>query len=324
MRIPRIKEKSAALYHVISRVVDKRMIFTNEEKERFLHLMRAVEGFTACEVLAYSIMGNHFHILLHVPDREHVGDDVLLARMACLYTPKEVSEVRNLLATGDTPAAAEFRESCFRRMYDLSEFAKTLKQRFSQQYNRAHKRKGTLWEERFKSVLLEDRPYTRKTVAAYIELNPLRAGLVNDPKDYRYSSYGEAVGGGVLAQQRLCRIMGAATWSEAAEAYRVWLYQAGAPDLSRPGRINFTKEQVVQVEELQGSLPSSVLLYCRIRYFTDGLIIGSRMFVDEAFQRHRDHFSAKRTDGARILKGAWDDLCCARRLQKQPISLPAG
>ena len=324
MRSPRIKEPGSGLYHVISRVVDRRKIFTDTEKERFLRIMRAVEGFSACEVLAYAIMGNHFHILLHVLEREVVSDEILLERMAYLYTPKEVNAARELLALGATPAAEELRQSCLQRMYDLSEFAKTLKQRFSQQYNRKHERKGTLWEERFKSVLREDRPYSLKTVAAYIELNPIRAGLVDDPKDYRYSSYGEAMGGGKLARKRLCRVMHVDNWEEAAADYRVLLYQVGAPDRQRPGRINFTEEQVAQVERLDGKLPPSVLLYCRVRYFTDGLIIGSRAFVDEAFQRHRSHFSVKRKDGARTMTGAWEGLYCARRLQKYPITLSSG
>ena len=72
-------------------------------------------------------------------------------------------------------------------MFDLSEFVKDVKQRFSQSYNRRHGRKGALWEERFKSVLLEGNVGTLSTVSAYIDLNPMRAGIVDDPKDYRFS-----------------------------------------------------------------------------------------------------------------------------------------
>jgi hypothetical protein len=56
-------------------------------------------------------------------------------------------------------------------------------------------RTGTLWEERFKSVIVESGMATR-TMAAYTDLNPVRAGIVKDPADYHWSSYGEAVGGG--------------------------------------------------------------------------------------------------------------------------------
>ncbi len=55
---------------------------------------------------------------------------------------------------------------------------KELKQRFSRWYNRQTGRFGTLWAERFKSVLVEDHPANVETLAAYIDLNPVRAGLV--------------------------------------------------------------------------------------------------------------------------------------------------
>ncbi|MEP2775665.1 MAG: hypothetical protein ABJZ54_12595 [Luteolibacter sp.] len=47
----------------------------------------------------------------------------------------------------------------------------------------------------FKSVIVESGTAAR-TMAAYIDLNPVRTGMVEDPAEYRWSSYGEAVGGG--------------------------------------------------------------------------------------------------------------------------------
>ena len=80
-------------------------------------------------------------------------------------------------------------------MHNLSEFMKTLLQRFTRWFNRTHKRSGTLWEERHKSVIVES-GIAARTTAAYIDLSPMRAGTVEDPAEYRWSSYGEAVGGG--------------------------------------------------------------------------------------------------------------------------------
>ena len=91
-------------------------------------------------------------------------------------------------------AAEQLRESFFRRMWDLSQFMKSLKQCFTRWYNAAHDCSGTLWEERFKSVLVED-GHAAKVMAAYIDLNAVRAGIVEDPKDYRWCGYAEAVAG---------------------------------------------------------------------------------------------------------------------------------
>ena len=76
-----------------------------------------------------------------------------------------------------------------------AEFMKTVKQRFSVWYNRNHGRYGTLWADRFKSVVVEGEGNPLQTMAAYIDLNPVRAGIVDDPKNYRFCGYAEAVAG---------------------------------------------------------------------------------------------------------------------------------
>lgn len=65
---------------------------------------------------------------------------------------------------------------------------KHLGQRYVQYINRTYKRSGTLWEGRFRSCLTQSEDYVLACYR-YIELNPVRAGMVNQPKDYRWSSY---------------------------------------------------------------------------------------------------------------------------------------
>jgi len=59
-------------------------------------------------------------------------------------------------------------------MYDISPYFKTLKQVFSQWYNKRNDRRGPLWDQRFKSLLIEGSEHALSTIAAYIDLNPLR------------------------------------------------------------------------------------------------------------------------------------------------------
>jgi len=71
----------------------------------------------------------------------------------------------------------------------LSEFIKEIKQSFSRYYNKRHHRRGTLWGERFKSLIVENGE-TLVNCLAYIDLNPLRAGIVSRPEEYRWNSLG--------------------------------------------------------------------------------------------------------------------------------------
>ena len=111
---------------------------------------------------------------------------------------KELADARKLVAAGrgaEAVLVGRIHERFTYRMHDLSEFMKGFMQRYTQWHNRAHQRSGHLWEDRFKSVIVED-GIAARTIAAYIDLNPVRAGMVADPAGYRWSSYGEAVGGG--------------------------------------------------------------------------------------------------------------------------------
>jgi len=62
-----------AIYHTISRVVDRRFVFGDAEREHFRMCMWMQENFSGCRVLSYCVMSNHFHILLEVPPMPEDG-----------------------------------------------------------------------------------------------------------------------------------------------------------------------------------------------------------------------------------------------------------
>lgn len=70
----------------------------------------------------------------------------------------------------------------------LGQMMKGLGQRYVQYVNRTYRRSGTLWEGRFRSCLMQDEAYVLACYR-YIELNPVRAGMVEHPAQYRWSSY---------------------------------------------------------------------------------------------------------------------------------------
>ena len=109
-------------------------------------------------------------------------------------------------------------------MGDVSVHAQLLKQRFSIWFNKSHDRYGTLWSERYKSVLLDGEGSAVKTCAAYVDLNPVRAGLVGDPKDYRFCGYAQAVAGDQSARAGIGRAFPALSWDESQAGYRQILF----------------------------------------------------------------------------------------------------
>ncbi len=351
------------IYHCISRVVDRRFAFQAAEKEKLRTFMRMQENFSGCRVLAYCFMCNHVHLLLEVTRMPEGGlsDEELLRRLGAIYHETQVAQVAGELAEArrlakegraeESVVVARIHERFTYRMHDLSQFMKGVMQRYTQWHNRAHKRSGHLWEDRFKSVIVEDGA-AAKTMAAYIDLNPVRAGLVKKPEDYRWSSYGEAIGGGAKgngkkARAGLVRAMRAhkcvaadvAFWKDdvALEYRRMLLAGAGekvAERVNQTGRMRTIKtrkgmsatelhEELKRLREAEekrmAEIPFGRMLRCRVRYFTDGAVIGSRQFVDQTFENARDRFGSKRKDGARKLRGnataAGGILWSARDLQ---------
>ena len=368
-------------YHVMSRTAGGAKLFGDTEKEAFLRLMWRMAKFSGVEILTYAVMANHFHILVKVPERAKFlrrfegegGEERLLEHLSLLYSRGYLAAVRQELArvreAGRESEAEAILDTFRKRFCDLSIFVKELKERFSRWFNKHHERRGTLWMERFKSVLVEDGEALR-TMALYIDLNPLRAGLVEDPKDYRWSGYGEATGGSKRARRGLCKVMEAPldSWEERrgagtpAEAYRCWLFgeglEAGRAEENAGGdvagvdagversgleatgglkfdrgienevavhlrvapvavpvndpvkatlkvaakRKGFSKERVEAVLKSGGKLSRAELLRCRVRWFSDGVAIGSKGFVEGVFTKCRGHFGAKRKDGARKLR----------------------
>ena len=209
MRLKRYtRELAEAVYHIFSRVVDRQFKFDDEVKEEFLTLLWQVATFSGVELITYALMTDHFHILVRVhPIWTVVSEEEVLSRIKTLYGAPEMQRVKNKLEhlreKGDDDAAEALLDTFRARMNNVSEFMKTLKLRMTIGYNKKHNREGTLWGGRFNSILLEDDPESRllQFVAAYIDLNPVRAGIVGNPRSYRWCGFANAKGGGCWAEE---------------------------------------------------------------------------------------------------------------------------
>jgi REP element-mobilizing transposase RayT len=280
--------------------------------------------------VTYALLTNHIHLLLEVDPWAEVSESEVISRLKVFYDRDWVAgfaeRVRLLREAGNVEGADALLDGYRYRMNDLSEAMKTLMQRFTQDYNRRHKRHGTLWEGRFKSVLVEGRGEALAMIAAYIDLNPVRAGIVDDPKDYRYCGYGEAVAGSSRAQQGLQLVLGSlgrqpSGWDP--EAYRTFVFAQGATHPKGATRSEHFLEHAEKVLAEGGRLGRAELLHCRVRYFCDGVVLGSASFVQERFVAYRDQFGLKRRSGPRPIRYAnLPGLCTMRDLRRTPIQVP--
>jgi putative transposase len=329
MSCNRILGEGKSYYHCISRTTDRAFVFEGaEEKELCSKIMRKLSAFLGIGVVTYVLMSNHFHLLVEVPDRAELPpltEEELLDLLPTLYDHVFVDTVRQELerarqlpsAEAQNAAVAKILERFEKRRGDLAIFMKEFKHRVTRYINKKRQRIGTLWESRYKSVLIEGNEGALLTVAAYIDLNPVRAGIVERPEDYRWCGYAEAAAGKAVARKGLGTIMAEALicedyrsdWRRTHSRYRLFLYGEGReiapdPETGQPGKKGFSPEKIEEVEQASGAMPITEALLHKIRYFTDGVVLGSAEFVNRVFERERHRFGPKRKDGARKLRGA--------------------
>jgi putative transposase len=326
MRQARIKVDAAegeAVYHVMTRTVNGEQLFDDVAKEVLRKQLWQIADYCGLEIITYVIMSNHFHVLVRVPQKRLVADSELVRRYRVLY-PKPTKYqsarfevIQSKLKTNDAEAQS-WRDRHLAMMGDLSPFMKLVKQRFSVWYNRSHQRYGTLWAERFKSVLVEAKSGVMRTMAAYIDLNPVRAGLVNDPKDYRFCGYAEAVAGHKPARAGLVQLVEggrARGWNWTQSAYRETLFGTGAAPKEHGARIDAAAMQ--KVIKAKGRLPLHEVLRCRVRYFSDGAVLGGHAFVQKHLGTYQKLTGKRSRTAPRPMPGVtdWGDLSTLRGLR---------
>ncbi len=228
MRQARIKLDGEGFYHVMSRIVRREFWIDNEEKKFLLETIRRAAAFCGVEVYTYALMDNHFHLLVRVPTKRTVDDTELRRRMAALYGPERTDAqfaIWALWASSGRADRVEAEKTRLKaRMFDLSQFCKTFKERYTQAYNRRHDNAGagTIWGSRFQSVLLEGSDGALMSVAAYIHTNSVRAGIVAAAENSPWTGFGAACQGDATARAGLValakRLFGTTSWKHARKA----------------------------------------------------------------------------------------------------------
>ncbi len=358
---PHLTPTEQAYFHCVSHVVDRRFLFAHAEKDTFLQLMRRYERFCKVQVVGYCIMDNHFHILVRVPARP--GNRPPLAELMAhvqstlgqtiskqyqeridfwqcqhqiglqregLQPHQEwpVSALDPILGEGvDLVAKAlaeldKVAEDIWRRLYDVSQFLFSLKQQFSHWYNKKVDRVGTLWEERFRATIVQPGPAVLE-LAAYLDLNPVRAGIVSDAKQYPWCQYSAASKGDELALQAVAWLStlaglpvrqttnlqpgassgpaGSVPSHSALRNFVQFLIRRGM--VAAEGNVAFEyPEPDTATAPISDPIPNASYVDGPVPCFTRGLAVGEPPFLEKLMADHRDQFGPSRSTAARPIR----------------------
>ncbi len=245
-------------------------------------------------------MSNHFHLLIQMLPESEYSDEDIRNRYESFF--------------GDAQEFSDDHIPYFRQKWSsLSEFIKEIKQNFTRFYNKRHNRRGTLWGERFKSVIVE-KGETLINCLAYIDLNPVRADLVDRPEEYRWCSLAYHIQTGnrcdFLSLDFGLKEFGEMNDDERLQRYRQYVYETGAVNTSE----KVINEKVVKKEKRKGYKITRLDRFkYRTRYFTDSGIIGTKEYVSQSYQRFKDIFYSKKEKIPKSIVGL-DGIYSLKRL----------
>jgi REP element-mobilizing transposase RayT len=294
----------AGSFHIISRIAGGDILLHRQEKEYFLKLLERLAAGFFVQVHAFCIMGNHFHILASGQDKdaEVASKEELVRRYRLIYGEDADPPKGSYDSSGQLIADADGGvERLRRRLGSVSRFVQELKQGFSRWYNKRHHRQGFLWGGRFRGVLIY-KGEPRLACSAYIDLNPVRAGLSERPEKYRWSSLGMRVRSPVRAG-KLLRPISLVDVLEESEYmygppylrvrkelfgiswYREFVNVSGG--IERQDRGSIPPRLVDEVVMCSGALGLTDRLRYRWRNFSEGIAIGGHEAISGFQKRER-------------------------------------
>ena len=176
-------------------------------KGEIVSLLRKAAAFSGVRLEAWCVMDNHFHVVCEVvKPGEPVPEAEVVRRIGILRGGRFAAELAehwsDLRSCGMDSVVDAALDGWRARMHDVSQFAKTFKELVNISYKeflRASVERvpcdgpsycGSIWSGRFKSTLVEGGRYLA-TCVRYVELNPVRAGMVSQARNYAYSSANE-------------------------------------------------------------------------------------------------------------------------------------
>ncbi|MES9864148.1 MAG: transposase [Candidatus Thiodiazotropha sp. LLP2] len=191
-------------YHCVSRCVRRAFLcgedtHTGESYEHrrqwIVDRMKQLVDIFAIDICSYAVLHNHYHVILHVDSQLAIewDDHEVIERWGRLFSlPVVVQRYlgKEPITQAERDTVSELLTKWRTRLYDISWFMRCLNEPIARMANKDDGCTGRFWEGRYKSQALLDEKALAACMA-YVDLNPLRAGLAETPKQSEYTSIKE-------------------------------------------------------------------------------------------------------------------------------------
>jgi REP-associated tyrosine transposase len=308
-------------YHLINRISGCKgeYPFTEVDKEYGFRLLENLSHYFLVEIISAAWMGNHFHLVVYSPSEDELPSIKEIAKRHNNYYKSMQKQFKyGSRLPQINPENFELCHQTGLKMIDISCFMKAFQQRFTTVYNQSRNRRGRLWADRFKSVILE-KNHSLEACIVYVELNPVRAGMVEDPADYRFTTWGRYCGSGrhmfhdnfVKHLKKDILYQNSSEWTDRdvftyfrSELARIVVAETGAD----------SEEIFAAQKEAKRKESMPIRFLRRTRHFSDGAIIGSKLFIREMAGKFQDQERVNKKKFSRGLNPSGVAIYCFRNL----------
>lgn len=197
-------------YHIVCRCV-RRAYLCGEDTvtgQSFEHRrgwietrIRKLSSVFSIDIAAYSVMSNHYHLVVRIDEERTRGwsDEEVLKRWTQLFNgplfvQRYLSDKREEMHASELDRVGQWVELYRQRLCDLSWMMRVLNESIARMANAEDNCTGHFWEGRFKSQALLDEQ-ALLTAMAYVDLNPIRAGIAETPEASNYTSVRHRIAG---------------------------------------------------------------------------------------------------------------------------------
>ncbi|MEJ2692901.1 MAG: transposase [Candidatus Thiodiazotropha sp.] len=201
-------------YHCVSRCVRRAFLCgvdsstgKNYEHRRqwIVDRMKSLADLFAIDICAYSVLHNHYHVILHVDTQRAAGwsDLAVIERWGRLFSLPVIVRrylAREVVTQAERDTVSELVAQWRLRLYSISWFMRCMNEPIAREANREDGCTGRYWEGRYKSQALLDEKALAACMA-YVDLNPVRAGLAEVPEASEYTSIKERAKGLTQSQR---------------------------------------------------------------------------------------------------------------------------
>jgi len=274
-RLPRFKvEGIKAWYHLRGQVTghkSDRLLQKEGCQQKLIDLIKHYQKVYFCDASALSIMGTHYHLIIKFDPFKEVSIATLKKRALILGT-----STQRQIDNWSDEQWVKFRK----RLFNISEFMRNLQSTFARWYNETFERAGKFWADRFKSSILADDKAVLDCML-YVDLNPVRAGMVKRPEAHTGSSIHLRhvnLDEWLVPLEKVLPVTDTRgvvdhIKKKMLECYRCRLYYRGnVPSKKGQAKIPDT----ILEQELAHGFKAPGMYRQRLRYFIDGLFIGNQ------------------------------------------------